>query len=175
MLEQLQKLPWLVRAKILQPFFQHLGPASYVGPPTYLSGLSRAYVGDRFRVFPGLRLEIMPGGQLRVGSDVALAQNVHITCGHRVSIGDGCRILPSVVITDITHGYRDPHLPLRAQVTTTKEVEIGDNCMIGAGAVLLPGTRLGPNCVVGANAVVTGVHPARSIVAGPRGVLISNF
>jgi len=34
-------------------------------------------------------------------------------------------------------------------------VVIGDNCRIGAGAVILPGIKIGNNVKIGANAIVT--------------------
>ena len=41
-----------------------------------------------------------------------------------------------------------------------------DNCVIGTGAVLLPGVTIGPDSVVGANSVVTKDVPPRTVAAG---------
>ena len=43
---------------------------------------------------------------------------------------------------------------------------IGANCFIGGCSLILPGVEIGDNCVVGAGAVVTKSVPPRSIVAG---------
>lgn len=43
---------------------------------------------------------------------------------------------------------------------------IGKNCFIGGRSLILPGVEIGDNCVVGAGAVVTKSVPPRSIVAG---------
>lgn len=43
---------------------------------------------------------------------------------------------------------------------------IGENCFIGAGAIVLPGVQIGDSCVVGAGAVVTRDVPPRTVVAG---------
>lgn len=43
---------------------------------------------------------------------------------------------------------------------------IGANCFIGGRSLILPGVEIGDNCVVGAGAVVTKSVPPRSIVAG---------
>jgi acetyltransferase-like isoleucine patch superfamily enzyme len=170
-----QKLPWFIRALILRPFFARLGGGSYLGPPVYLSGIKSADIGRNFRVFPGLRLEILKGGRLAVGDDVAIAQNVHITCGKSLTIGAGCRILPNVIVTDIAHEYRSVHVPLRHQPDRMSRVVIGDNCIIGAGAVVLPGVELGNNCVVGANAVVRGNFAPFSVIAGPRANRVGRY
>ena len=43
---------------------------------------------------------------------------------------------------------------------------IGKNCFIGGRSLILPGIEIGDNCIVGAGAVVTKSVPPRSIVAG---------
>lgn len=45
---------------------------------------------------------------------------------------------------------------------------------MGAGATLLPGSKIGNNCIIGANAVVKGTIPDNSIVAGNPAKVISN-
>ncbi|OYX42478.1 MAG: acetyltransferase [Rhodobacterales bacterium 32-67-9] len=43
---------------------------------------------------------------------------------------------------------------------------IGANCFIGGCSLILPGVEIGDDCVVGAGSVVTKSVPPRSIVAG---------
>lgn len=43
---------------------------------------------------------------------------------------------------------------------------IGANCFVGGRSLILPGVEIGDNCVIGAGAVVTKPVPPRSIVAG---------
>ncbi|MCD7710451.1 MAG: hypothetical protein LUI04_03750 [Porphyromonadaceae bacterium] len=45
-------------------------------------------------------------------------------------------------------------------------MDIGDNCFIGAGAIILPGSRIGDNVIIGAGAVVKGEIPSNSVVIG---------
>ena len=45
-------------------------------------------------------------------------------------------------------------------------VYIGENTFIGAGVVILPGTRIGKSVIVGARAVVKGDIPDYAIVVG---------
>jgi acetoacetyl-CoA synthetase len=47
-----------------------------------------------------------------------------------------------------------------------KDVFIGDNCLIGAGVIILPGVRVGNNCIVSANSVVLQNVPSGSVVIG---------
>src|SRR2546428_8610311 len=56
-----------------------------------------------------------------------------------------------------------------------RDVRIGDNCFIGAHAIILPGVTIGDNCIVSAASVVARDIPAGSLVAGnPARVVESN-
>ena len=47
-----------------------------------------------------------------------------------------------------------------------KPVEIGDDTFIGAGAIILPGSKVGKCCIIGAGAVVKGDFDDYSIIVG---------
>lgn len=53
-------------------------------------------------------------------------------------------------------------------------VSIGENSFIGAGVVILPGTKIGKLCVIGAGAVVKGDIPDYSVVVGNPCRIISD-
>lgn len=71
-------------------------------------------------------------------------------------IGAGCRIYQNVTIGEVDH----------------KAPTIGDNCLIGAGAVLVGGIRVGDGAKIGAGAVVSTDIPAGcTVVAQPPRIL----
>jgi acetyltransferase-like isoleucine patch superfamily enzyme len=45
-------------------------------------------------------------------------------------------------------------------------VRIGDNCLIGAHSIILPGVTIGDNCIVAAASLVARDVPAGSLVTG---------
>lgn len=47
-----------------------------------------------------------------------------------------------------------------------KPIEIGQNVFIGTRAIILPGTIIGDNCIIGAGAVVKGVIPDGTVWGG---------
>ena len=47
-----------------------------------------------------------------------------------------------------------------------RDVHVGDNCFIGAHAIILPGVTIGDHCIVSAASVVARDLPAGSLVAG---------
>lgn len=54
-------------------------------------------------------------------------------------------------------------------------IEIGDNCFLGEGVVILPNTKIGKNCIVGANAILKGQYPDDSVIAGAPGKPIGSI
>ena len=54
--------------------------------------------------------------------------------------------------------------------------KVSENCFIGGQSMILPGVEIGDNCVVGAGSVVTKSVPPRSVVAGnPAKILQSDI
>jgi acetyltransferase-like isoleucine patch superfamily enzyme len=74
--------------------------------------------------------------------------------GGKITIGKGTVIAPNVGI--ITTNHR-PDAPDRHEPPA--HVVIGGNCWLGMNSVILPGVELGENTVVGAGAVVTKSFP----------------
>ncbi|MBN2656323.1 MAG: acyltransferase [Spirochaetales bacterium] len=52
------------------------------------------------------------------------------------------------------------------------KIEIGDNCFVGHGAIILPDVKIGKDCIVAAGAVVTKSFPDNSIIGGTPGRII---
>ena len=77
--------------------------------------------------------------------------------------------------------HTDPGFPLKIGKDVTighlvmlHGCTIGDNSLIGIGAVILNGAKIGKNCIIGANALVTENKeiPENSLVIGSPGKII---
>lgn len=89
-----------------------------------------------------------------------------------ITIGENSNIQDGVVM------HTDPGLPLTVGKGCTighKAIlhgcSIGDNSLVGMGAVILNRARIGRNCLIGANALITEgkVIPDNSLVMGQPG------
>lgn len=86
----------------------------------------------------------------------------YIQATNGIEIGDYTNLGPGVGLISANHDPRDndrwiPGPPIR----------IGKNCWLGMHAVVLPGVQLGDNTVVGAGAIVTTSYPeGNCILAG---------
>jgi maltose O-acetyltransferase len=98
-----------------------------------------------------------------IGSNVYIAEFVHIWGGGGVYIGNNVGIASHAIITSQTH---DKYAKLFRDSQRAMPVKIGENVWIGSGAVILPGVTIGEGSVIGAQAVVTRDVPPRSLVVG---------
>ena len=87
-----------------------------------------------------------------------MCNDAHIYVGNRVLFG------PNVVVTTSSHSL-EPELR-KAAIAFAKDIHIGDNTWIGAGAVILPGVTIGKNTVIGASSVVTRDIPDGVLAVG---------
>lgn len=82
----------------------------------------------------------------------------------RTIIGKNCKIFQGVTLgSKWTNGICVGDAPI-----------IGDNVLIGAGAVVLGNISIGDNSIIGANAVVTKNIPENSLVTGNPGKIRLN-
>lgn len=146
-------------------------------PPGDHAGQEHIAIGAGTTIAPLVTLSVgMAPGQplppgatspaLRIGDRCLIGQGSHLVAHHSVVVGDDVITGPRCYITDQNHVYADPDVPVRLQWPSDDPVEIGPGSWLGAGAVILPGTRLGRNTVVAAGAVVRGTFPDHAVLAG---------
>ncbi|WP_050602477.1 gamma carbonic anhydrase family protein [Ruegeria sp. 6PALISEP08] len=93
--------------------------------------------------------------EIRVGTGSNVQENcvMHIDAGFPLTIGANCTIGHKVML----HGCT-----------------IGDNSLIGMGAIVLNGAKIGRNCLIGAGALITEGKeiPDNSLVMGAPGKVV---
>ena len=84
----------------------------------------------------------------------------------------GSNIVMSTGVVILTHDYSfttgliSINEKPETDVAILGSVIIGDDCFIGANAVILPNTEIGNNCIIAAGAVVKGFFADNSIIVG---------
>ena len=102
------------------------------------------------------------GGTLTVGKNTFINTGSQIACWNRIRIGSDCAIGIDVIIRD-TDGHGKEGKP----------VIIHDHVWIAARVIILKGAEIGENSIVGAGAVVTGKkYPPRSLIVGNPAVVV---
>lgn len=170
------KIFWFFRALLYKPFFGSFGQPSYIGPPTFLAGTRKIFIGKKVRIFPNIRMEaIGEGASININDNVAIGQNVHITSAMNLRIGASTTILANVFITNIDHDYSNIDEHILNQPLIVKETQIGEFCFIGIGAAIQAGTILGKQCIVGANSVVRGEFPDYCVIVGSPARIVKKY
>ena len=137
---------------VLGPEVQLDRPA-YVDPTARIFGRVSAGEGSSFWPYSVIRAE---GAAVRLGRccNVQDGAVIHVGGGRGTTIGDYCSIAHRAVV----HG-----------------AEVGDDCLIGIGAVVMDGAKIGRRCVIGAMALVPpGMEvPEGSVVMGVPGKIVA--
>jgi acetyltransferase-like isoleucine patch superfamily enzyme len=109
------------------------------------------------RIVIAARVSLLRRAGMEIGRDclISLRARLDHTNPRGIHIGDGVLIAFDAIIFshDLARHFH-------------ADTFIGDNCFIGAQAIVMPGVRIGANCIVGAGAVVTRDAPAGSVLAG---------
>lgn len=141
-------------ATILNPSHIHIGSGVLVGPHSTLSvgyGVGDPRIDERLLI---------------IGDRCMLGTRTTITAHERIEIGADVFFGQNVFVTDASHGYQDPDVPIGRQWGPHQPVSIGAGTWVGHGAVILPGAQIGRNVVVAAGAVVRGTVEDHAVVAG---------
>lgn len=104
------------------------------------------------------------GKNIFLGTNFLANYNVTILDVNEVHIGNDVMIGPNTLITTVGH----PISPKgrRKHLGVTSKVHIGNDVWIGGNVTILPGVTIGNNVVIGAGAVVNKDIPDNSLAVG---------
>ena len=135
-----------------------LGPEVQLDRPAFIDPTARVFgrvsagEGSSFWPYAVIRAE---GASVRIGrfTNIQDGAVIHVGGGKGTVIGDYCSIAHRAVV----HG-----------------AEVGDDCLIGIGSVVMDGAKVGKRCVIGAMALVPpGAEiPDDSVVMGVPGKVV---
>ena len=170
------KVWWFLRTQLTRWQYKSIGKRSYVAKPIYIQRRG-IIIGDNVRIYPGMRAELTcQDAEIVFENNVSVGQNFHVVCYKgRLVIGKNTTISGNVFISNVDHSFAELNVHILEQEMLYKETVIGDNCFIGYGTTILPGTILGKQCIIGANSVVKGVFPDYTVVAGNPGEIIKKY
>ena len=130
-------------AELLRAMLGAVGEGCFIQPPFFANwGGKHLYLGDA--VYANANLTLVDDGNIRIGSHTMIGPNVTFaTASHPI----------------------DP-AQRRAGLQFNRDITIGENVWIGAGAIILPGVTIGDNSVIGAGSLVNRDIPANVVAVG---------
>lgn len=154
-----------------------VGRKSFVSGTVKVAGWSRLKIGDFTVVCDDTWFVANhEHSSIRVGSHCCVGARNFFSSGSRISLGDFTLTAPGCCFLGAQHDYSDPWMAqIAAPVTKDGIIEIGVNCALGAGAIILADSKIGHGSIIGAGSVVHGIIPPFSVVVGNPGRVIKRF
>jgi acetyltransferase-like isoleucine patch superfamily enzyme len=179
--QSLGEVYWSLKSRYYyRLFFGKIGSKSKIIKPMRLRNVENIYIEDHVIISQSVFLLTLQTEPLRIpklvfGSGSTIGHMNHITCVHEVAIGRSVLTADRVYISDHSHDFSDPRVPILEQSVISKsKVSIGEGTWIGENAVVLCCT-IGKHCVIGANAVVIHDVPDYCVAAGNPARIIKRF
>lgn len=123
-------------------------------------------IGEGTGINPYVKIRVQNSGFVKIGKNCSIHSFTVIYGDGGVTIGDKVRIATHVVIVPNDHNFDNLNQDIYEQGLTRKEITIGDDVWIGAGAIILAGVKIGSHSVIAAGAVVTKDVEENTIVGG---------
>jgi len=165
----------------LRPQFKKLGKGGAFFKPQYLKLFGSHISVDDFPTIIGAQdanVQLTSWnigdwkGELKVGKYCLITPGVRIIAAESIEIGDACMFAHGAYISDADwHGIYDRSEP----VGKTKPIILKDNVWIGDSAIVCKGVTIGENSIIGAGAVVTKNIPANVVAVGNPAKVVKNL
>lgn len=156
----------------LVPQFNRIGKAPYFLAPWYVEIYKGPInFGDYVHVIASrdqkVRFTVWTEGdavgEINIGDHCLVCPGARVSAAQNITIGDSCMLASGCYVTDAD--WHD--LYNRVQIVgRTAPVVLHDNVWVGDSAIVCKGVTIGENSIVGAGAVVTKDVPANVVVAG---------
>lgn len=160
---------WTIKTKIwfvLYKMFAAWLPSSDHFKPAFVI---RRFFAKRIAVSVGKNANIEKQAYFTPGLEIGDNSGVGIRCevNGPCKIGNDVMMGPEVVIYTSTHAHDRIDITMIEQgFEEVRPVTIGNDVWIGRRAMIMPGVNIGNGCIVGAGAVVTKDVPDYCIVGG---------
>lgn len=113
------------------------------------------------------------GYNIEIGENFYANHNLIILDGNKVIFGDNVFIAPNCGF--YTAGHPLDYSQRNQGLEYARPIKVGNNVWIGGNVVVLPGVEIGDNCVIGAGSVVTKDISANSVAVGNPCKVIKNI
>ena len=122
-------------------------------------------IGDYTRILCTGSLKKLGVG-FKIGDNCGIGDSCFFGSAGGISIGNDVIMGQNIRFHSENHNYEDTNIPIRMQGVSNKGINVGNDCWIGAGVVILDGVSIGDGCVIGANTLVNKDIPDNYIAVG---------
>jgi acetyltransferase-like isoleucine patch superfamily enzyme len=172
---------WYVN-HFLRPQFEHLGKKFFFVGPRHVEINGRPIIlGEYANVVATadkkVRLTVWSNsegqGRIQIGNYCLICPGVRISSASEVVIGDNCMMAQNTYIMDSDwHDVYDRSGFIEAK---SAPIRIGNNVWLGDSVIVCKGVNIGDNSVIGAGAVVVKEIPPNVVAAGNPAVVVKHL
>ena len=160
--------------------FGSFGSSSVVCPPFRFANLRYVHLQNNVTINRDCWIHalgsVARNPSIVIGPNTGVGMGATISAAKSVILGKEVMLARNVYISDHSHAYGDPNVPISLQgITEPKGVLIDDGAWLGQNVCILPGVRVGKGAIVGANSVVTRDVPDLSIAVGAPAVIVKQY
>lgn len=130
------------------------------------------FLGNNVKIHGNFRCQFKE--RIDIGDYVYVGENASFNGRGQVSIGRFSILSSDVTILSSQHHYKNASLLPYDEIEELSKVTIGECCWVGMKVIILPGVNIGDGCIIGAGAVVTKSIPKCSIIAGNPAKIVGN-
>jgi acetyltransferase-like isoleucine patch superfamily enzyme len=113
-------------------------------------------------------------GQVEIGAEVLVSTGVVVHCEQSVEVGDQSVLSEYTTVADSRHVRTPPGVPIHHS-TTSAPVRVGSNVWVASHVVITSGVTIGDQAIVGGGAVVTKDVPEWWLAAGNPARLVKEL
>lgn len=152
--------------------FAKFGKNSVLMHPVRLFGVDRIEIGNGVCIGSNSWLQALPDDDcervaLVIGDRSSSAGMLVLSAVRSLTIEEDVLIARNVYISDHSHRFVDPHLPVHAQgLSRIAPVRICRGAWLCQNVVVCSGVTIGVNSIVGANSVVKSDIPDHCVAVG---------
>ncbi|MBB3700964.1 acyltransferase [Flammeovirga yaeyamensis] len=134
--------------------------------PKILYPCQKINLGNNVYIERRCTFQAVPNSYIEIGDRVSLNQGCIITALFGVKIKKNTSIGEYTSIRDNNHTFDDREKLIKDQGMNGNPIEIGENCWIGRGCIILAGVTIGDGAIIAANSVVNKNIPSNTIYGG---------
>ena len=127
-----------------------------INPPTDFTDFSKNYIKNSM-------VKILDGGYVKIGQNTSMINKAFLCSkGGKIILGKDCMLASDVTIRD-----NDAHdiINKSGEITNhPQQVIIGDHVWIGMRAIILKNSEIGSDCIIGAGSVVVKKFPENNLM-----------
>lgn len=160
---------WTLKKKVLYFLYRITGAWLPISPHLKMAKRIRAFWAKRIVDFCGNNVNIEKNAAFTPALKIGNNSGVGINCEMNgpVTIGDNVMMGPEVVVYTTRHKHDRTDITMIQQgMDTPLPVSIGNDVWIGRRVMIMPGVNIGDGCVIAAGAVVTKDIPDYCIAGG---------